>query len=979
MKTVELFNRKYPLHFHIGYIFILLFIVLSSILVFINYQQTSNLIIKATEELFSEVANDVKVRFERDYKPIAASIRLLSTTAITESRSFDEKIKNLQIIAEVIEEEPQVSGFQLAYDDGSLIIIRPATSDYMKALFNPPASTRFIVDSISKSENNHYYHLRLFFNEHLKTIEVRDPGYIETDPRNRDWYKKAKSNFENQVSSPYPLYLLNRFGITLSRQSHTGVSVLAADIPLDILSETLSSKKITPSTISIIYNDADEILAHNQSNIFDSDDANQDLNKTLTLIDLNNSLISQFLKKESSFNSAIELSENGEEWFGRTQKIKLHDKLELKLLILSPKNELLQEVFAIRNQNITVTLLIVLLSIPIVWWFSNRISWPLKNLAKETNEISKFNFTQSITTDSFITEVHQLANSMSYAKETIRKFLNLTRSIANEQNFEKLAQLVTKESMHTCNADASILYLVSDNEDQLEAHNIQTQDNKYIDKQTINSYSLDSESDEMLKSIFLNKKTDILNLSKKDNGELSEFFNIVNANSLSIITIPLLDRQASTIGLLTLVYAGEKESGKKIDQAIIEFAKSMSGFASVAIENRKLLQKQKALLESFIELIARAIDAKSPYTAGHCQRVPVITKLIASAACETDNGVFKDFNLSDDEWEELSIAAWLHDCGKLTTPEYIVDKATKLEGLNDRIHEIRMRFEVLKRDAEINYWINLAEGKDPTELATTLANEKEQLDEDFYFIAECNIGGELLAPEKLERLEQIGQRTWQRTLSDRVGISWHEKQRKDREPERQLPVEELLLDNKEEHIIHWNESEKITDDNPWGFKLTIPEHKYNLGELHNLSVSRGTLTEEDRFKINDHIMQTIIMLNQLPYPKHLKNVPDIAGGHHEKLDGTGYPKRLKKGDMLLTARMMAIADIFEALTASDRPYKKAKTLSESLQIMNKLKEEQHIDADLFELFLRSGVYKKYAEQYLNEEQIDEINTENYIN
>ncbi len=284
----------------------------------------------------------------------------------------------------------------------------------------------------------------------------------------------------------------------------------------------------------------------------------------------------------------------------------------------------------------------------------------------------------------------------------------------------------------------------------------------------------------------------------------------------------------------------------------------------------------------------------------------------------------------------------------------------------------------MKRDAEVEFWQKLAEGGIREQLQQRLDQKLVALDDDFAFIATCNEGGEFMAPEKLERLNEIASRTWQRTISDRIGISWEEGLRKQRAAELGLPVEELLIADKQEHIHYRNSDEIIPQDNPWKFKLDTPEHKYNKGELYNLSVTRGTLAAEERFKINEHMVQTIIMLNQLPFPKHLRNVPAIAGGHHETMIGTGYPKKLQRDDMSLTARMMAIADIFEALTAADRPYKKAKSLSESIKIMGFMVKDQHIDADLFELFLQSGVYLEYARRFLNDEQIDAVDLATYL-
>jgi HD-GYP domain-containing protein (c-di-GMP phosphodiesterase class II) len=193
-----------------------------------------------------------------------------------------------------------------------------------------------------------------------------------------------------------------------------------------------------------------------------------------------------------------------------------------------------------------------------------------------------------------------------------------------------------------------------------------------------------------------------------------------------------------------------------------------------------------------------------------------------------------------------------------------------------------------------------------------------------------------------------------------------------------LPVTEHLLADKPCHIIE-HDTVPLGLDNPWGFILKPPAHKANQGEIYNLAIRRGTLTDEERFHINDHIVQTIVMLEALPFPKNLRRVPEWAGGHHEKMDGTGYPRGLKRHQMSIPARMMMIADIFEALTARDRPYKARKTLSECIDIMARMSREHHIDPDLFQLFLTSGVYREYADIFLLPEQIDDIDVVKYLN
>jgi len=448
--------------------------------------------------------------------------------------------------------------------------------------------------------------------------------------------------------------------------------------------------------------------------------------------------------------------------------------------------------------------------------------------------------------------------------------------------------------------------------------------------------------------------------------------------SMSFLTVPLKPRGKNVIGVLQLINARNPETGETVpfDTEVVGFVEALAAQAAIALDNHSLIEAQKQLLDSFIELMAAAIDAKSPYTGAHCRRVPELAMMLAQSADAERDGPLAGFKFENsDAWREFRIAAWLHDCGKVTTPEYVVDKATKLETIYNRIHEVRTRFEVLLRDNEIAFLNSALAGEDPDRAA--FERERAQLMEDFAFVAECNIGGEFMDAEKMDRLRRIAARPWTRHLSDRLGLSIAERQRLEEYPEPDLPVTETVLADKPEHIVR-REDADVFGDNRFGFDMDVPEHRFNLGEVYNLCISRGTLTAEERFIINDHIVQTIIMLGGLPYPDHLKRIPEIAGNHHETMIGTGYPRKLKKEDMSIPARIMAIADIFEALTAADRPYKPAKTLSESVRIMSFMKKDQHIDPDLFDLFLRRGVYKTYAKRFLLPEQIDEVDIAAYL-
>ena len=391
----------------------------------------------------------------------------------------------------------------------------------------------------------------------------------------------------------------------------------------------------------------------------------------------------------------------------------------------------------------------------------------------------------------------------------------------------------------------------------------------------------------------------------------------------------------------------------------------------------KLQVAQKDLLDSFIYLIASAIDAKSSHTGAHCTRVPELSLMIADFASNCNEGIFKEFTIeSEDQRRELSIASWLHDCGKVTTPEYVVDKATKLETITNRIHEIRTRFEVIHRDKTIEALNRKLAGENENVVDVWLENEHSRLQEEFKIVADANIGSEYMNDDVKNHVKDIACQTWTRYFDDTLGLASEEKDRVLKE-QGTTPFVEKLLADKLRHIIP-REHFDYEEYNQMGFKTEVPENLYNFGEVYNLTISAGTLSYEERFKIQEHVHMTIKMLEKLPFPEHLKNVPLYAGAHHETLIGTGYPRKLTADEMPIASRIMAIADIFEALTASDRPYKVAKTLSQSIDIMASMVKRQHIDPDIFELFLKNDLHILYAKKYLDEKQIDIVDISKYL-
>ena len=440
--------------------------------------------------------------------------------------------------------------------------------------------------------------------------------------------------------------------------------------------------------------------------------------------------------------------------------------------------------------------------------------------------------------------------------------------------------------------------------------------------------------------------------------------------TVSMLTVPIAPRGGAPIGVLQFMNALDPISGGIVpfDPESVGLVEALAAQAAVALDNLELVESQKQLMESLIRVLATAIDAKSPYTGRHCERVPELAMQLAKAACDATEGALKTFGFrSEEEWEEFRIGAWLHDCGKVTTPEYVIDKATKLETIHNRIHEVRMRFEVLRRDLEIarlrvqlaGTWTEADEAVHAASLA--------RLDQDFAFVAKCNVGTEAMDDDAIEQLLRIGELRWTRHFDDRLGLSEAELAARSGETVPALPCSEPLLADRARDIIGRPDGDQ--PDPSYQFRMDVPEHLYNRGELYNLSVRSGTLTREERYKINEHMVHTVMMLEQMPFPKHLRRVPEYAGTHHERMDGKGYPRQLGPEQLSVPSRIMAVADIFEALTAADRPYKKPKKLSEALRVLQKM-SGAHVDADIFNLFLSSGIYLSFARQHLDVSQID---------
>lgn len=505
--------------------------------------------------------------------------------------------------------------------------------------------------------------------------------------------------------------------------------------------------------------------------------------------------------------------------------------------------------------------------------------------------------------------------------------------LAAETNTGKLLERILEETQRLCRADGGTIYLLNQSPTGPELSFALMINNslnihqggfggEHIDLPPVRLYTPEGKENfnNVATYAAITKKVvhieDAYHAANFDFSGTRRFDETFHYHSQSFLTVPLLNHDDDVIGVLQLLNATDAQ-GKVLpfsEQAIGQVT-GLAGYAAIALNNQLLVKDLKNLLDAFIKCIAQAIDAKSSHTSAHCQRIPLLMELIAKAACE-DQGLFRDFSLNEDEWYELRVAAWLHDCGKLATPDYVLDKSTKLHLMLDGIEIIKARFAAARYAIEKEYLRQMMASPGEHERLQAESDALvNSLTDDLVFVIRSNKGGEFMKAEDKDRLRSIARKQW------------------------------ITPEGKAEPLL-------------------------TAEELEYLCIEKGTLSKEERDSINNHMSVTIDMLESLPFPRKLKRVPEYAGGHHEKMNGTGFPKGLTREQMSIPARMMAIADIFEALTSKERPYKAPMKISQALDIMKRMKDDQHIDPDLFDLFLTSRVWEEYARRELLPEQLD---------
>jgi len=1016
-------TRRFPFYISITTLVVSIVIVLTGVFLWINHKESSSVALDLADRFFSEVNEKMAARYESALEAVAVLAGSASLMPSMAEKPIDEGLSHpgLAFMIKALAHFDHLFSLYTAYPDGSFIQVTATRgSETVNAKLAAPEDTWFVVRTIITIPNSTSRQFWSFLDQAGELIFVRLEFSPPYDPRERPWFRKALVSDQAVYTSPYVFSATKLPGITCARQLASKNGVFGADITLERFAKSFTRQHISENDLLFLFDQAGRILAHPTE-------------KTIQTVVTQKGDLSleevRFLRGEESsdpvlravvdsYASPTGISVNKTELLTienipyLVHLYTMNKALGFDEIIGSaaPLSDFTGHIQHMQTRIAFFSLAILIFAIGIVLFLSRRLSGAMVRLGKEAEKIQQFDFSESPPFDSLIKEMHSLIQAFRLMKATIRqrtdaliatqgKLEQLVKSgiaLSAEQDMTQLLKQIFVSARNLSRAEGGSLYLRG-KDDVLRFEVMQSgpggarhagdleKTETYVD---IPLYDQEGDIENHLHvashAVHTGDTVVVNNISHNEQFDFSNecrLNELAGSECISFIGVPLKTRQGKTIGVLQLFNARMEDTEAVIpfEAESVRFVESLAAQAAIALNNQQLLEAQRNLFEALIQMLAGAIDAKSPYTGGHCARVPEVAIMLAQAASNTGQGPFADYMIeTDDAWREFRVAAWLHDCGKVTTPEYVVDKATKLETIYNRIHEIRARFEILWRDAEIDYLQKQLEGTHlEADLQANLKQEHAWIREAFAFVAQCNIGGEFMADEKIERLEEISRRTWVRHLDDRLGLSQEEAARMAAEPVQTLPAKENLLADKPFHVIPRGTQDPF-NGNPYGFKMDIPEHLYNHGELYNLVIRKGTLTDEERFKINQHITQTIIMLNRLPFPGYLKQVPEFAGAHHETMNGTGYPKRLKKEDMSIPARIMAIADIFEALTAADRPYKKAKTLSEALRIMSFMRNDQHLDTELFDLFLTSGVYMQYAEKFLDPGQIDAVDIQDYL-
>lgn len=927
------FPRQFRIRVHIAVLTMACMGLVAILLIGLGWAATTQRLVLDAGQRAARDTTLLSQQIRLQLAPAQGALRHIGAGRLPLATDETTRLQALEGLIGELRASPLEAAVYIAYPNGDFVLARPLKLAAVRETVAAPDGAEFLVQTITQQPDGRRVGRFHFLDKSGNLQEIRDQADYQYDPRTRPWFDVARQHPDKaQLTQPYRFATTQRLGVTMSKQATAADAVVGIDVAFDDLEQLLLALRATPGTRLALLHTSGQVMAAT----VDLNSVGGDSQPMLSAINEPQLQHLRETTKDAGKPQLIEL--DGQRWVGLHTQIDIGLGDSLDLLQMLPFDELAADARQRALYYIGMAVALALLLLPLGWAAGKAIGRSINLLRERSLRIARFDFTGAPLPPSRVSEVGELSQAMQHMGGTIEAFLGLTESLATEPEVERMLQLVLEQLTQATQSEAAAVYLWDAQSACMQycakAGCIVTQ---LPERFAYPPLPAAHASDSLLRTV-------------------------------NRLDLELRGRQGGLQGLLILEF---KDDVAHEDAAFQRFARRLSGMLAVAIETRQLLESQRRLFDAIIQLMADAIDAKSPYTGGHCERVPQMAIELADRLHASCDGPYASFRMSENERYAFHLGAWLHDCGKVTSPEHIVDKATKLEVIRNRIHEVRLRFEILWRDTEL---AALRGELDSEQLST----HQQQLQDDFAFVASCNLGGEFLSDESIARLRSIGVQGWQRHFDDRLGLSTAELRQLDalRPQTPPLPAMEALLADLPEHRVPWGDDRPAVEAgdsrNKFGFDMKLPPYQQNLGELHNLSIRRGTLTDEDRFKINDHMVQTYIMLKGLPWPTGLEQVPELAATHHERLDGKGYPRRIPAERLGVLDRVMAICDVFEALTAADRPYKPPKTLSETLRIMALMCKEQHLDAELFRYFLRTRLWEDFAARFMKPEQHDAV-------
>jgi hypothetical protein len=680
-------DRTLPLHVYIAALFLGLLIAFAAVTISTQDRLSRKMMLSSAETLFSRIGQETKHSIAAIYAPARTSVELLSKSALVSADTLDKRLARLPILAATLQNHPEISAAYVGYSDGDFFLVRRTNpgSSLIHAL-GAPKDTAFLVQSIARDSEGlrdpHFY----FYSDSLTPLAgMPAPNYVY-DPRARPWYQEAQDRDDVVATDPYLFYTTREVGATVAEASTDHSAVVGIDVTLGVLSDRLKELRPTPSAQLFVYNDKGEILADTDS-VYHLEVDDLGTPSLPKLSEIGRPLLSSIADHGAKdMNRAHSYDVGGRIWQGVLTD-GISSGSPYYIAIAAPQRELLADATRIRNISLWISFGLLLLAIPLTIYLSRLASRPLKALIRETRAVQALKFDEPIKVSSFINEIDKLARSMGAMKSTIRRLLSIGSVLGGERSFDRLLERILSETASITDARGGLIYLAQSDGQLMVAYAYWDGRAQSLIQRPF--HPLNDAAHPIMRAF--HGENCVVTMSVEDLRHWHPHFDA--DKSLICFCVALHNRQGQTIGTL-LISPKEETLSERTMADRLALIEALSGTAAVAIETQRLLQEQKDLLRGLIELTAGAIDSKSAYTGGHCQRVPVLTEMLAKAAMDTQEGPFKDFTLNEDQWEELHIAAWLHDCGKVTSPEYVIDKATKLETIYNRLHEVRMRFEV---------------------------------------------------------------------------------------------------------------------------------------------------------------------------------------------------------------------------------------------------------------------------------------------